>query len=76
LIQERSFSLPRESASQRWIATIAESLVILLINAPSPRKKFKGKKDDESDDEKKEKKFFKKKEGKQKRFHKRKNGKA
>jgi hypothetical protein len=53
-----------------------ESLATLLINAQSPRKQIKGKKDDESEDEKKEKKFFKKKDGKQKRFHKRKDGKA
>jgi hypothetical protein len=39
LIQERrSFSLARESPSPRWIAIIVENLVILLINATSPRK--------------------------------------
>jgi hypothetical protein len=39
LIKEiRSFSLARESPSPRWIATIVENLVILLINATSPRK--------------------------------------
>jgi hypothetical protein len=39
LIQgRRSFSLARENPYQRWIATIVESLAILLINAQSPRK--------------------------------------
>jgi hypothetical protein len=32
------FSLARENPSQRWIATIVESLTIFFINAQSPRK--------------------------------------
>jgi hypothetical protein len=36
--RKKKFSLARESLSPRWIATIVNNLVILLINATSPRK--------------------------------------
>jgi hypothetical protein len=78
LIQERrSFSLAKQSPSPRWIAIIIENLVILLINAISPRQiTSRERKMMTVMMRKKEKKFFKRKEGKRKIFHKKKNRKA
>jgi hypothetical protein len=36
--RKKIFSLAKESLSPRWIATIVENLIILLINATNPRK--------------------------------------
>ena len=84
MVRRRNSSLvARGSPSPKWIATIVESLVIQLTNAPKPKKdkykkKYKGKKDDSSDDddEKKKNKPYKKKDGKKKEYHKKKNVKA